>query len=167
MSMKKDEGRAFIKTLPGDLRLSQSDRCSRRQCVPPPKIAPSTPCVKPSTILATWWGKIVNSLNGNHLRITADHGFLFQETPPGQTDKNSIASKPAGTLLAKKRYLLGGICPKRQSLSWIHRGHGWCRRRDGVLGAEGGQPLHFVGGCALHGGAMPRIRCRFSACTTL
>ncbi len=29
-------------------------------------------------------GRIINSLNGNHLVITADHGFLFQETPPGE-----------------------------------------------------------------------------------
>jgi len=43
--------------------------------------------------------------------VTADHGFLFQETPPGQTDKNTLASKPEGTLLAKKRYLLGRNLP--------------------------------------------------------
>ena len=30
---------------------------------------------------------IINSLNGSYVIVTADHGFLFQETPPGPTDK--------------------------------------------------------------------------------
>ena len=85
-----------------------------------------------------------------HLLVTADHGFLFQETPPGETDKNSLASKPEGTVMAKKRYLLGPQpARQRQGLSWLHGSDGRCRRRDGVLGAQGGQPLPLRGRRAL------------------
>ena len=34
--------------------------------------------------LAALVGYIVNNLNGNHVVVTADHGFLFTETPPGR-----------------------------------------------------------------------------------
>ena len=39
---------------------------------------------------------IVNTLNGNYVVITADHGFLFTETAPGTPDKSTLAEKPPG-----------------------------------------------------------------------
>ncbi|MBV5345476.1 MAG: PglZ domain-containing protein, partial [Rhodoferax sp.] len=102
--------------------------------------------------------KIINSLNGNHLVITADHGFLFQETPPGETDKNTLASKPASTLLAKKRYLLGRTLPASDQ-AW----HGTTAVTAGAGGGmefwvpKGANRFHFVGGSRfVHGGAMPQ-----------
>ena len=62
--------------------------------------------------LADLTAKIVNSLNGNQVLITADHGFLFQERPLDETDKNALSEKPPGTVLAKKRYLLGRHLPE-------------------------------------------------------
>jgi uncharacterized protein (TIGR02687 family) len=50
---------------------------------------------------------IVNSLNGSLVLITADHGFLYQESVLDEADKSTLGDKPAGTLRAKKRYLLG------------------------------------------------------------
>jgi hypothetical protein len=50
---------------------------------------------------------IVNSLNGSLVVMTADHGFLYQESALDEADKSTLGDKPEGTLRAKKRYLLG------------------------------------------------------------
>ena len=102
--------------------------------------------------------KIVNSLNGNLVLVTADHGFLFQETPPTLTDKNAIDVKPVGTVIAKKRYLLGKSLPKNDK---AYRGH--TAITAGAKGdmefwvPKGSTRFHFVGGARfVHGGAMPQ-----------
>ena len=103
-------------------------------------------------------GKIVNSLNGTLVLVTADHGFLFQETPPTVTDKNAIASRPAGTVIAKKRYLLGKNLPDNDK-AW----HGRTAITAGAAGdmefwvPKGANRFHFIGGARfVHGGAMPQ-----------
>jgi hypothetical protein len=57
--------------------------------------------------LAALVGYIVNNLNGHHIVVTADHGFLFTETARVETDKSKLKYKPDSTILAKKRYLIG------------------------------------------------------------
>jgi uncharacterized protein (TIGR02687 family) len=54
---------------------------------------------------------IINSLNGNYIVVTADHGFLFTESKPDETHKSKVDHKPAGTVHDKKRYLLGRNLP--------------------------------------------------------
>jgi len=92
------------------------------------------------------------------ITLTADHGFLFRETPPGETDKNSLGEKPAGTLLAKKRYLLGRNLPENAKAY-----HGSTAVTAGAGGGmefwvpKGANRFHFVGGSRfIHGGAMPQ-----------
>lgn len=99
---------------------------------------------------------IINSLNGNYIVLTADHGFLFTETQPGETDKSKLPDKPAGTVTAKKRYLVGqklGDSPE----VW----HGSTATTAGADGdmefwiPKGANRFHFVGGARfIHGGAM-------------
>lgn len=99
---------------------------------------------------------IINNLNGSAVIITADHGFLFQETYPGQHDKSGLDTKPAGTVKAKKRYLLGnelGDSPK----VW----HGVTSVTAGTTNSmefwipKGANRFHFSGGARyVHGGAM-------------
>jgi len=55
--------------------------------------------------------KIINNLSGHLVLITSDHGFLYQETPPDETDRSKLQEKPEGTVLPKKRYLLGHQLP--------------------------------------------------------
>ena len=98
----------------------------------------------------------VNNLNGNYVVITADHGFLFTETAPGNSDKSRLEDKPDGAVLAKKRYLLGYDLPLHEQ-AW---------RGDTIVTAvaEGGMQFwvpkgnnrfHFTGGARfVHGGAM-------------
>jgi uncharacterized protein (TIGR02687 family) len=106
--------------------------------------------------LASLVSYIINNLNGNHVVITADHGFLFSATAPGLPDKSKLEEKPAGTVLAKKRYVLGRQLTDHE-LVW--RGSTKITAR-----AEGDMEFwipraanrfHFVGGARfIHGGAM-------------
>jgi uncharacterized protein (TIGR02687 family) len=99
---------------------------------------------------------IVNSLNGNYVVITADHGFLFTESPPSETDKSKLPDKPPGTVIAKKRYLIGHVLGKSEEV--------WHGKTATTVGAEGDMEFwipkganrfHFVGGARyFHGGAM-------------
>lgn len=99
---------------------------------------------------------IINNLNGSQILITADHGFLFQETAPTQVDRSGLDEKPAGTRLAKKRYLIGTELGERGN-AW----HGMARTTAGIEGGmefwipKGANRFHFTGGARfIHGGAM-------------
>jgi uncharacterized protein (TIGR02687 family) len=101
---------------------------------------------------------IVNNLNGNHIVLTADHGFLFTETARVETDKSKLNEKPDSTILAKKRYLLGPNLPDHDA-AW----HGKLSVTAGADGdmefwiPKGANLFHFVGGARfVHGGAMPQ-----------
>ena len=99
---------------------------------------------------------VVNNLNGNYVVITADHGFLFTETAPSDPDKSRLEDRPDGTVIAKKRYLLGHDLPDHEQ-AW---------RGDTIMTAEaeggmqfwvpkGNNRFHFTGGARfVHGGAM-------------
>lgn len=99
---------------------------------------------------------VVNNLNGNHVLITADHGFLFTESPPGQPDKTKLDQKPEGTVRAKKRYVIGRKLPDNDYV--------WHGKTSVTACAEGemeywipkaGNRFHFTGGARfIHGGAM-------------
>jgi len=108
--------------------------------------------------LAALVGYIVNNLNGNHVLVTADHGFLFTETARVETDKSKLNEKPDSTILAKKRYLLGPNLPDHDA-AW----HGKLSVTAGADGdmefwiPKGANLFHFVGGARFaHGGAMPQ-----------
>lgn len=108
--------------------------------------------------LAAIVGYIVNNLNGHHIVVTADHGFLFTETARVETDKSKLKDKPDSTILAKKRYLLGPNLPNHDA-AW----HGKLSVTAGADGdmefwiPKGANLFHFVGGARyVHGGAMPQ-----------
>jgi uncharacterized protein (TIGR02687 family) len=108
--------------------------------------------------LAALVGYVVNNLNGHHIVVTADHGFLFTETGRIETDKSKLNEKPENAILAKKRYLLGPNLPNNEA-AW----RGNLRVASGVEGdmqfwiPKGTNLFHFVGGARfVHGGAMPQ-----------
>ena len=103
-------------------------------------------------------GRIINSLNGAHLFITADHGFLFQQRPPDVTDKSELKKKPAGALIAKKRYVIGRELGETKGVY-----HGKVENTASAGGQveywipRSSNRFHFVGGARfVHGGAMPQ-----------
>lgn len=105
---------------------------------------------------------LINSLNARQVIVTADHGFLFQQDPPDLTDKSRLDDKLAGTVRAKKRYLIGHRLPPPTNAY-----HGTtaitAKAESGVAGEmefwlpKGTNRFHFVGGAKFfHGGAMPQ-----------
>jgi uncharacterized protein (TIGR02687 family) len=99
---------------------------------------------------------IINNLNGNHVVLTADHGFVFTETAPSETDKSKLDEKPKGTIKAKKRYLIGNALPDNDCV-W----HGNTLVTANAKGdmefwvPKGTNRFHFTGGARyVHGGAM-------------
>ena len=99
---------------------------------------------------------VVNNLNGNYVVITADHGFLFTETAPGAPDKSRLEDRPDGTVIAKKRYLLGYDLPPHEQ-AW--RGETAVTAEAGggmrFWVPKGNNRFHFTGGARfVHGGAM-------------
>ena len=108
--------------------------------------------------LADLVGYIVNNLNGHHIVVTADHGFLFTETARVETDKSKLNDKPVNTILSKKRYLIGPNLPDHD-VAW-HGKLSVTAKVDGEMEfwiPQGANLFHFVGGARfVHGGAMPQ-----------
>jgi uncharacterized protein (TIGR02687 family) len=105
---------------------------------------------------------IINSLNGANVLITADHGFLYQDTPPTPLEKSALATKPDGVIKAKKRYILGRNLGTTDA-AW----HGTTSATAGTRAEADGSGdmefwipkgvnrFHFSGGARfVHGGAM-------------
>ena len=98
---------------------------------------------------------IINNLNGTHVFVTADHGFVFSGRAPQELDKSKLDLKPEGILEAKKRYILGkGLGESPQV--W----HGFTKNTAGTQEdmefwvPKGLNRFHFMGGSKfIHGGA--------------
>jgi len=98
---------------------------------------------------------LINNLNISLVFITSDHGFIYQDTPPKYLDKSGLESKPKGTVLAKKRFILGRGLGNSEKV-W----HGTTRITAGTEDnmefwlPKGINRFHFVGGARyFHGGA--------------
>lgn len=106
--------------------------------------------------LAALVGYVVNKLNVSHVVVTADHGFLFTESAPGEPEKSKLDQKPEGTVRAKKRYLIGHALPDHEA-AW----HGTTKVTAAAEGEmefwipRAANRFHFAGGARfVHGGAM-------------
>jgi uncharacterized protein (TIGR02687 family) len=108
---------------------------------------------------------IVNNLNGSTVLVTADHGFIYQEAALDGADKAALGDKPDGTVIAKKRYLLGRGLPGSTRV--------WAGNTAVTAGTQSDAPagdgsldfwlpkgtarFHFAGGARfVHGSAMPQ-----------
>lgn len=105
-------------------------------------------------------GFIINSLNGSTVLVTADHGFIYQESALDASDKSTLDDKPAGTLKAKKRYLIGRDLGAT-SKAWLGNTAVTAGTTpDGSLDfwvPKGASRFHFAGGARfVHGSAMPQ-----------
>ena len=110
--------------------------------------------------LASVLGFIIHTLNGSTVLVTADHGFMYQESALDASDKSTLDDKPVGTLKAKKRYLIGrdlGATPKAWS------GNTAVTAGTTPVGSldfwvpKGASRFHFAGGARfVHGSAMPQ-----------
>ncbi len=104
---------------------------------------------------------IINSLNGSTVLVTADHGFLYQESPLDHASKAALTEKPAGTLRAKKRYLIGRNLPANPAV-WAGSTRTTARTEPNEGSVDfwlpkGAMRFHFAGGARfVHGSAMPQ-----------
>ena len=110
--------------------------------------------------LSSVLGFIIHTLNGSTVLVTADHGFIYQESALAESDKSTLDDKPAGTLKAKKRYLIGrdlGATSKAWSGNTAVTAG---TTADGSLDfwvPKGASRFHFAGGARfVHGSAMPQ-----------
>ncbi|RJO11570.1 BREX-1 system phosphatase PglZ type A, partial [Acinetobacter baumannii] len=102
--------------------------------------------------------KILMHFNISTLLITADHGFLFQQSKLESADRSSLTEKPTNALKSKKRYVIGHGLPESKE-AW----KGSTQATAGTLSAtdfwipKGANRFHFVGGSRfVHGGIMPQ-----------
>jgi len=105
--------------------------------------------------LADLVSRLVNNASATAITVTADHGFLFRETAPDALEKSAMASKPAGTITAKKRYLVGNDLGEAE---YAHHGKTAITAGTGCDTEfwlpRGVGRFHFVGGARfVHGGA--------------
>jgi uncharacterized protein (TIGR02687 family) len=154
LKMKREEGRAFIK----DSRViyiyhDTIDATGDKAATEDETFQAVRRAIDELAILVR---HIINSLNGSHVIVTADHGFLFQNTPPDLTDKSVLKEKPDGTIIAKKRYLLGKALPDANNV--CHGTTATTAQADGDMEfwiPKGTNLFHFTGGAKfVHGGVM-------------
>lgn len=158
MSLGKEKGRALVR----DARLvyvyhDRIDMIGDKQASETKTFEAAAQTVQE---LSQLLGFIINSLNGSTVLITADHGFIYQESPLEEADKSALGEKPAGTLKAKKRYLIGTGLGESSKV--------WSGNTAVTAGTEangsldfwvpkGASRFHFAGGARfVHGSAMPQ-----------
>jgi len=98
-------------------------------------------------------GKVINRFNASRVMLTADHGFLFQQTPLVKSDKTADISVN-NAIEAKKRYIVGKHLPSFDNC-WKGVIASTAKGDDTeFLLPKGVQRFHFVGGAKfVHGGA--------------
>ena len=106
-------------------------------------------------------GFIVNNLNGSTVFVTADHGFLYQESALEEADRSTVEEGMPGVLKSKKRYILGrGLWPMPNAWQGNTAATAGTDPGDGsvdFLVPKGAGRFHFVGGARfVHGSAMPQ-----------
>ncbi len=101
------------------------------------------------------------TFNCNRVIVTADHGFLFQNRPPTEAQKNALSTRPAGAIIAKKRYVIGTNLGQDAGAITGSSAETARSALDMQFWAPRGiNRFHFVGGSRfVHGGAMPQEIC--------
>ena len=107
--------------------------------------------------------RIFDKLKGGRVILTADHGFLFNQSDVTESDRTSLKAKPAGTKLSKKRYLIGENLPTGNDY-WLGKmsdtGNVSPDSDAEFIVPRGSNRFHFVGGAKfIHGGIMPQEVC--------
>ena len=99
---------------------------------------------------------VVNNLNARYVFITADHGFVYTQERPGETERNEGTVSDKDFVIVKKRYSLGRNIT---AFDYVHQG--MVSDTAGVTSAEdmqfavpkGMSLFYFTGGARyFHGG---------------
>ena len=110
--------------------------------------------------LSSVLGFIIHTLNGSTVLVTADHGFMYQESALDASDKSTLDDKPVGTVKAKKRYLIGRDLGATTKAWFGNTAVTAGTTPDGSMDfwvPKGASRFHFAGGARfVHGSAMPQ-----------
>lgn len=98
----------------------------------------------------------INNLNASRIFVTSDHGFLYTNSKPDETDKNRLAQKPDTAVKVHKRFVLGRTLP---SIEDSHAGKLYVtagidpKDNMGFAIPKGLSLFYFTGGARfIHGG---------------
>ena len=102
--------------------------------------------------------KILMHFNTSTVLITADHGFLFQQSKLEAADRSSLAEKPTNALKNKKRYVVGfGLPDTKEAWTGSTKATAGTTSVTDFWVPKGANRFHFVGGSRfVHGGVMPQ-----------
>ncbi|WP_284450082.1 BREX-1 system phosphatase PglZ type A [Spongiibacter tropicus] len=102
--------------------------------------------------------KILMHFNTSRVLITADHGFLFQQSKLEAADRTSPAEKPTNVLKNKKRYVVGfGLPDTKDAWKGSTQNTAGTTSETDFWVPKGANRFHFVGGSRfVHGGIMPQ-----------
>lgn len=96
--------------------------------------------------------------NTSTVIVTADHGFLFQQSKLEAADRTSLAEKPTDVIKSKKRYVVGQNLPEpKDALYGSTKVTAGTESDTKFWVPKGANRFHFVGGARfVHGGVMPQ-----------
>lgn len=96
--------------------------------------------------------------NTSTVVVTADHGFLFQQSKLEAADRTSLTDKPTGVIKSKKRYVVGQKLPEpKDALYGSTKITAGTQTDTKFWVPKGANRFHFVGGARfVHGGVMPQ-----------
>lgn len=102
--------------------------------------------------------KVMMHFNTSTVVVTADHGFLFQQSKLEAADRTSMAEKPSNALKSKKRYVIGhGLQSTNDAWSGSTKFTAGTISDTDFYVPKGANRFHFVGGARfVHGGVMPQ-----------
>lgn len=102
--------------------------------------------------------KILMHFNTSTVLITADHGFLYQQSKLVAADRSSLAEKPINALKNKKRYVVGfGLPDTKEAWKGSTKSTAGTASDTDFWVPKGANRFHFVGGSRfVHGGVMPQ-----------
>lgn len=102
--------------------------------------------------------KILMHFNTSTVLVTADHGFLFQQSKLVSADRSALGEKPANTIKSKKRYVIGNELPATtEAWAGSTKDTAGTASDTGFWVPKGANRFHFVGGARfVHGGVMPQ-----------
>lgn len=156
LAMKRDEARAFQKsasviyiyhdTIDATGDKAASEDMTFKAC--------RSACVDLEQIIRY----ITNTMNGSHIVVTADHGFLYTTDDVPESQRSAISVDVPDTCESKKRYKLGkGVTGFSGALFGSCKDFGFEDTGFNFLIPYGIQLFHFIGGAKFfHGGVMPQ-----------
>ncbi len=152
-AMSRDQGREFVK--PHRIIYVYNDRVDSTGDKAGSEDQTFGAVRKAIDDLAALVNYIINNLNGTRVVITADHGFVYQDTPPAPMDKSVFDKTGKDVVKDHKRFVLGRGLEKSKNTFWADTAVTAKCSGMNVLTPKGTNRFNFMGGAKYyHGGPL-------------